>query len=95
MTIDKDTVTRIAKLARIDIDDSANEGLVRELNTIMAWVDQLSEVPTEGVDPMTSVVDNLLPQREDHVVDITSRDDLLENAPSSYGGYFIVPKVVE
>ena len=95
MTIDKDTVTKIAKLARIDIDDSANKDLVRELSAIMAWVDQLSEVPTEGVDPMTSVVDNLLPQREDHVKDITSRDDLLANAPSSERGYFVVPKVVE
>ena len=82
-------------LPTFENDDSATESLVRELSAIMAWVDQLSEVPTEGIDPMTSVVDNLLPQREDYVKDIASRDDLLENAPSSERGYFVVPKVVE
>jgi aspartyl-tRNA(Asn)/glutamyl-tRNA(Gln) amidotransferase subunit C len=63
MAIDKATVLRIAKLARIEVSDEATDGLADELNAILAWVEQLSEVDTEGVEPMSSVVAVTLPQR--------------------------------
>ena len=95
MAIDKATVLRIAKLARIDITDDNISDLAEELNEIMAWVEQLSEVDTEGIVPMTSVVEVTLPQRSDKSEVTPSRDDLLANAPRSENGYFRVPKVVE
>ena len=95
MAIDKATVLRIAKLARIEIADDATDGLAAELNAIMAWVEQLSEVDTEGVAPMTSVVEVTLPRRADKIDAVISRDDLLANAPHSEDGFFVVPKVVE
>jgi len=95
MAIDKATVVRIAKLARIDISDDNINDLAEELGIIMAWVEQLSEVDTEGVMPMTSVADVILPQRTDQLGEMASRPDLLANAPSSENGYFKVPKVIE
>jgi len=95
MAIDKATVLRIAKLARLEIADDATDGLAAELNAIMAWVEQLSEVDTEGVAPMTSVVEVTLPRRADKIDAVISRDDLLANAPHSEDGFFVVPKVVE
>ncbi len=95
MAIDKATVLRIAKLARIEVADEATDGLADELNAIMAWVEQLSEVDTEGVAPMTSVVDITLPLRSDKVETAAPRDDLLANAPNAEDGFFVVPKVVE
>ncbi len=95
MAIDKATVLRIAKLARIDISDDNIGDLAEELNVIMAWVEQLSEVDTEGVVPMTSVVQVTLPQRPDKSGGTPTRDDLLANAPHSENGYFTVPKVIE
>ena len=95
MAIDKATVLRIAKLARIDITDDNISNLAEELNVIIGWVEQLSEVDTEGVMPMTSVADVTLPQRSDQLGEVASRDDLLANAPRSENGYFTVPKVVE
>ena len=95
MAIDKATVLRIAKLARIEVADEATEGLAAELNAILAWVEQLSEVDTEGVEPMTSVVEVTLPRRADEAGAVTPRDDLLANAPHAEDGFFVVPKVVE
>ena len=95
MAIDKATVLRIAKLARIDITNDNISDLADELNVIMAWVELLSEVDTEGVKPMTSVVEVTLPQRPDQSGEVVSRDDLLANAPHVENGYFTVPKVVE
>jgi aspartyl-tRNA(Asn)/glutamyl-tRNA(Gln) amidotransferase subunit C len=95
MAIDKATVLRIAKLARIEVADEATDGLADELNAIMAWVEQLSEVDTEGVKPMTSVVDVTPPLRDDTIDAVVPRDDLLANAPNSEDGFFVVPKVIE
>ncbi len=95
MAIDKATVLRVAKLARIEVADEATDGLADELNAIMTWVEQLSEVDTEGVEPMTSVVDVTPPLRSDTVDAVAPRDDLLVNAPESEDGFFVVPKVVE
>ncbi len=95
MTIDKSTVVRIAGLARIAMSDDALEPMARELNQILAWVEQLDEVDTDGVEPMTSVVAVTLPQRSDRAADGAPIDDLLTNAPETDDGFFVVPKVVE
>ena len=95
MAIDKATVLRIAKLARIEVSDEATDGLADELNAILAWVEQLSEVDTEGVEPMSSVVAVTLPQRADVAGVAVPREDLLADAPNAEDGFFIVPKVIE
>jgi aspartyl-tRNA(Asn)/glutamyl-tRNA(Gln) amidotransferase subunit C len=95
MAIDKATVYGIAKLARIRIDEAQAESLVGELGNILNWVEQLGEVDTEGVQPMTSVVEMRLPLREDAVTDGGRPDDVVANAPEKAHGFFVVPKVVE
>ncbi len=95
MPIDKDTVATIAQLARIDVAEDDRERIAGELSNILAWVEQLSEVDTEGVAPMTSVVEVVLPRRADAVTDGGDADGILANAPESDDGFFVVPKVVE
>ena len=95
MSIDKDTVRRIAKLARVGMDDAQAAEMEKELNALLAWVQQLSEVDCENVPPMTSVVAQCLGMREDVVTDGGYADDLMKNAPQSEGHFFVVPKVVE
>jgi aspartyl-tRNA(Asn)/glutamyl-tRNA(Gln) amidotransferase subunit C len=95
MSVDSKTVRRIARLARIAVDDDQAAAMEEELNALLAWVEQLSEVDVEGVPPMTSVVAQKLKMRQDAVTDGRRRDDVLKNAPLSEDGFFIVPKVVE
>jgi aspartyl-tRNA(Asn)/glutamyl-tRNA(Gln) amidotransferase subunit C len=95
MSVDKDTVRRIAKLARIAMDDQQATEMEAELNALLAWVEQLSEVDCENVPPMTSVVEQRLRMREDAVTDGGYADDLMKNAPQSEDHFFVVPKVVE
>jgi len=95
MSVDKDTVAKIANLARIAVSDDELESTAGELNNILDWVEQLSEVDTEGVEAMTSVVAAALPRREDKVTDGGYRDQILKNAPVSEHGFFAVPKVIE
>ena len=99
MSLDKDTVRKIAFLARIRVPEDALGGLAEELSNIIGWVEQLKEVDTENVDPMTSVADMTWPRRRDGVTDGGMADDVLANAtapePSSEGGFYTVPKVVE
>jgi aspartyl-tRNA(Asn)/glutamyl-tRNA(Gln) amidotransferase subunit C len=95
MAIDKNTVRRIARLSRLALDDAQAEAMVGELNALLAWVEQLSEVKVEGVPPMASVVEAKLPMREDVVTDGGYADDLMKNAPQAEGHFFVVPKVVE
>ncbi|SMF48135.1 aspartyl/glutamyl-tRNA(Asn/Gln) amidotransferase subunit C [Tistlia consotensis] len=95
MSVDIDTVRRIAKLARIRVEDAQAESLVGELNNILAWVEQLGELDTEGVAPMTSVVEQKLHLRADAVTDGGYPEDIVANAPQSAHGFFVVPKVVE
>lgn len=95
MSVDKDTVRRIAKLARIAMDDAQAAEMEKELNALLAWVQQLSDVDCENVPPMTSVVAQRLRMREDVVTDGGYADDLMKNAPQSEGSFFVVPKVVE
>ena len=95
MSVDLQTVKRVAKLARIAVTDDHAEKMVGELNTILGFVEQLSEVDVEGVEPMTSVVETTMKKREDVVTDGNKADDIVANAPLSEDNFFMVPKVVE
>lgn len=95
MALDTDTVRRIAHLARIHIPEEELEALAGELSNIIGWVEQLAEVDTAGVEPMTSVVETTLKQRDDVVTDGGYPDKILANAPDATDGFFTVPKVVE
>ena len=96
MSVDKSTVSRIAKLARIKIPEEDLDVLAGELSKIIGWVEQLNEVKTEGVDPMASAAEDIvLRQREDLVTDGNCKAEILENATKTDKGYFVVPKVLE
>ena len=95
MSVDKETVRRIARLARVAIEDERVEPMVDELNGILRWVEQLGEVDVEGVPPLTSVVAQRLKMREDVVTSGEDPDGVTANAPESEDHFYIVPKVVE
>jgi aspartyl-tRNA(Asn)/glutamyl-tRNA(Gln) amidotransferase subunit C len=95
MPLDKATVARIATLARIRVPESELEPLAAELSGILNWVEQLKEIDTSDVPPMTSVAEMTLPMRDDKVTDGGNRDGVLRNAPRAEKGFFAVPKVVE
>ena len=95
MAIDAATVRKVARLARIAEPEEKLESLAKELSGIMAWIEQLAEVNTDGVEPMTSAVAVALPLREDVVTEGGDASKVLSNAPKSVGGFFVVPKVVE
>jgi aspartyl-tRNA(Asn)/glutamyl-tRNA(Gln) amidotransferase subunit C len=95
MSLDKATVARIATLARIKVPEDEQEALARELDGILAWVEQLNEVDTAGVAPMTGIGHLSLPLRDDVVTDGGQAESILKNAPAAARGFFTVPKVVE
>jgi aspartyl-tRNA(Asn)/glutamyl-tRNA(Gln) amidotransferase subunit C len=95
MSVDADTVRRIAHLARIKVTDDEIEHLQGELNTILAFFEQLSEVDIEGVEPMTSVTPMQMKKRPDEVTDGGDPEAVLSNAPAREDNFFLVPKVVE
>lgn len=95
MAVDRETVRHIARLARLEIGEAQSEALVGELNGILGWIEQLKEVDTSGVEPMTSVVATKLPLREDRVTEGGDPELVLKNAPQATAGFFTVPKVVE
>jgi aspartyl-tRNA(Asn)/glutamyl-tRNA(Gln) amidotransferase subunit C len=95
MPLDKAAVAHIAALARIRLKEAELEPLAAELSHILTWVEQLAEVDTADVAPMTSVAAMQLPMRDDEVSDGNRREDILGNAPQSTRGFFVVPKVVE
>ena len=95
MAIDAATVKKVARLARLEVAEERLEPLARELTGIMSWIEQLGEVSTEGVEPMTSAVEQPLPMREDVVTDGRDPNRVLANAPKSHNNFFVVPKVVE
>ena len=95
MALDRETVRRIAYLARIRVPEEALDGLAGELSNILGWIEQLNEVDTTGVEPMTSVVAMEAPKREDVVSDGHYPERVLLNAPAADEEYFAVPKVVE
>lgn len=95
MSVTPEQVRHIANLARIAMSEEELERLVPELNNILGWVEQLSEVDTAGVEPLTAVIENHLRLRDDVVNDGDCRDDILKNAPDAQHGFFAVPKVIE
>ncbi len=95
MHVDETTVRRIARLARIKITDEEAKGLEKELSGILDWVEQLKQVDTDAVEPMTRVVAQDLMMREDVVNDGDKADDIVANAPDTEDHFFVVPKVVE
>ncbi|MGA7805805.1 Asp-tRNA(Asn)/Glu-tRNA(Gln) amidotransferase subunit GatC [Bradyrhizobium sp.] len=95
MSVDAATVRRIAHLARIAVSDAEVPHLQGELNAMLAFVEQLSEVDVEGVEPMTSVMPMAMKKRPDVVDDGDIADDIVRNAPATEQHFFLVPKVVE
>jgi aspartyl-tRNA(Asn)/glutamyl-tRNA(Gln) amidotransferase subunit C len=95
MTIDVDTVRKVARLAHIREPEARLATLAHELSGIMSWIEQLDEVDTAGVMPMTSAVASALPMREDVVTEGGDSGAILANAPRVRDGFFVVPKVVE
>ena len=95
MAIDAATVRKVAHLARIRVEEDKLEPLAAELSGILAWIEQLNEVDTEGVQPMASTEAVKLPMREDVVTDGGDPAVILANAPKADRNFFVVPKVVE
>ena len=95
MSIDKDTAAKVAKLARIRVEAADLHALAEEFNAVLGFIEQLSEVDVEGVEPMVSVTPMRLPRRVDVVSDGGQQAKVLANAPDAREGFFAVPKVVE
>jgi len=95
MSVDADTVRRVAHLARIAVAENEVEHLQSELNAILAFVEQLAEVDVHGIEPMTSVTPTALKMRNDEVTDGGIADEVMANAPAREDHFFLVPKVVE
>ena len=95
MSIDKDPAAKVAKLARIRVEAADLPALAEEFNAVLGFIEQLSEVDVEGVEPMVSVTPMRLPRREDVVSDGGQQAKVLANAPDAREGFFAVPKVVE
>ena len=95
MSIDTATAAKVAKLARIKVEDNALPALAEEFNLILGFIEQLNEVDIEGVDPMTSVTPQRLKRRADQITEGDKQTLVLSNAPDAREGFFAVPKVVE
>ena len=95
MSVDLQTVKRVARLARIAVSEEDAERMTGELNAILGFVEQLNEVDVSGVEPMTSVTPMAMKKRQDVVTDGGDAAAILANAPASEDGFFLVPKVVE
>jgi aspartyl-tRNA(Asn)/glutamyl-tRNA(Gln) amidotransferase subunit C len=95
MSVDLNTVRRIARLARLAVTDEEVPHLQGELNAILSFVEQLNEVDVEGVDPMTSVIPMSMKKRQDVVTEGGYPDQIVRNAPATEDNFFLVPKVVE
>tara|TARA_B100000949_G_C13964860_1_gene318523 strand:- start:258 stop:545 length:288 start_codon:yes stop_codon:yes gene_type:complete len=95
MSIDTDTAARVAKLARIRVEDDQLPALAQEFSNILEFIEQLNEVDVDGVEPMVSVTPMRLKRRQDGVTDGSQQEKVLSNAPDAREGFFAVPKVVE
>ena len=95
MSVDLQTVKRVARLARIAVSEEDAERMTGELNTILGFVEQLNEVDVSGVEPMTSVIPMEMKKRADTVTDGSKAEDVVANAPATDENFFLVPKVVE
>jgi len=95
MSIDKENIKHTAKLARISLDKNKVDSLSKDLSNIFNFIEKLSKINTDKVDPLTSILDQSLRTREDEVTDGGIRDKILENSPNKNKEFFIVPKVIE
>ena len=95
MKIDKDTINKIARLSRIKLEDKESEDYIKDLNSILDWVEQLNEINTDKVEPLSNISSSVLPKRDDISNDTNSSEEILKNAPDKLEGFFAVPKVVE
>ncbi len=93
--INSSSLTKLARLARLEIKKDSEVNLIKDLNEIIVFIDQLNEVNTDNVHPLSSVTGHDLPLRQDMVTDGEINEKILENAPEKISGYFVVPKVVE
>jgi aspartyl-tRNA(Asn)/glutamyl-tRNA(Gln) amidotransferase subunit C len=95
LKLDTNTINKIAKLARIRLSENEANEMLKDMNSILDWVELLNEVNTDKVEPLTNISSSTLTQREDEANDINSSDEILQNSPDKLEGYFAVPKVVE
>ena len=95
MTINKEAVKKISKLSRIASNDEFETSMIKDLNTILKFVDQLNEVDTKDIEPLSSVVEQKLFQREDVVKKMNEKEEILKNSPNKNENYFVVPNVIE
>ena len=95
MSIDKDTVKHISKLARISLNDKKVDSLSKDLSSIIRFIEKLNKLNTDNVKPLTSIIDASLKSREDEIRDGKIRDQILKNSPENNDEFFVVPKVIE
>ena len=95
MTITKDTVKKISKLSRISTNSKFEEEMIKDLNSIIKFVDQLNELNIDNVEPLSSVVNEKATLRDDIVKKMNAKDDILKNSPEDNENYYVVPKVIE
>ena len=95
MSIDKDTVKHISKLARISLDEKKADSLSKDLTSIMKFIENLNELNTDKTAPLTSIINASLKSRKDEVKDGKIRDQILKNSPEKNDEFFVVPKVIE
>ena len=95
MAIDLKTVKHISKLARISVNDEKAKKLVKDLNSIFKWIEQLNQLKTENVEPLSSIAETKLRLRKDEVKSKNLRDEVLKNSPDENKDFYVVPKVVE
>ncbi len=95
MSIDKDTVKHISKLARISLDENKVESLSKDLTSIMKFIENLNKLNTDKTSPLTSIINASLKSRKDEVKDGKIRDQILKNSPEKNDEFFVVPKVIE
>ena len=95
MSIDKDTVKHISKLARISLDENKAESLSKDLTSIMKFIEKLNKLNTDNVKPLTSIVNASLKSRNDEIKDGKIRKQILKNSPESNEEFFVVPKIIE
>ena len=95
MKLNTNTINKIAKLARIRLSEKEADEFLKDINSILDWVEQLNEVNTDKVEPLTNISSSALTKRRDENQDINSSDEILQNSPDKLEGYFAVPKVVE
>ena len=95
MSIDKDTVKHISKLAKISLDEKKVDSLSKDLTSIMKFIENLNKLNTDKIDPLTSIINASLKSRKDEVKDGKIRDQILKNSPEKNDEFFVVPKVIE